>query len=106
MNQGHIRRVKLHVAYKATTKADLEEFVARVGQITSKKTCLVTLYERYSIDGELIQQVGIYGFIGNYNGRPMFIIHDSDGKLIDEANVYLNKTLENASYKTREVFVV
>lgn len=60
-------------------------------------------YERVSDSGDVIDRVGIYGFIKEYEGTVFFIIYDHNGSLIDEANYYLNKILLDSNYKKREM---
>jgi len=72
--------------------------------IRDKQTVIGTLYERLNSNGEIIQKEGVVGFIkqSTIKKHTYFMLVDKRGRLISEANYYLNKILENASYKNRE----
>ncbi|MBT2636590.1 site-specific integrase [Bacillus sp. ISL-39] len=72
--------------------------------IKDRQTKIGTLYERFDSEGKLIKQVGTLGFIkeSTIKKHKYFMLFDLRGKLIYEANYYLNSILENASYKNRE----
>lgn len=72
--------------------------------IRDKQSALGTIYIRYNRTGEIIQKEGVVGFIkeSTKTKHTYFILVDIRGRLIHEANYYLNKLLEKASYKNRE----
>ncbi|OLN21370.1 hypothetical protein BTO30_15340 [Domibacillus antri] len=75
-----------------------------MGVIKDKQTSLGTVYERYDSNNELIQKFGAIGFIKESPEKKMtyFIITDLNGKLIDDANIYLNEKIGDKKYKKRE----
>jgi integrase len=73
-----------------------------MGTIREVETSLGTLYERHNSKGEVIQQIGIIGFVKEYEGKVYFIITKLNGERIKEANIFLNDKIMNADYRKRE----
>ncbi|MFD1707527.1 tyrosine-type recombinase/integrase [Siminovitchia sediminis] len=63
-----------------------------------------TVYERYDSNNELIQKFGAVGFVkeSTEKNKTYFIITDLNGRLIDDANIYLNKTIGDAEHSKRQ----
>lgn len=74
-----------------------------MGVVKNRQMTFGTVYERYDSNWGLIDKIGAIGFIRNFDERTFFIIHDLNGKLIKEANYYLNETIAGDNYKKREL---
>lgn len=63
-----------------------------------------TVYERYDSNNELIQKFGAIGFVkeSTEKKKTYFIITDLNGRLLEDANIYLNKTIGDADHSKRQ----
>ncbi|MBM7607245.1 integrase/recombinase XerD [Lysinibacillus composti] len=73
-----------------------------MGLIKKVENELGTIYERYDSNNKLIQRAGAIGFSKEYEGNIYYIITDLNGIKINEANRFLNYSLEKVSEKKRE----
>ncbi|SFL70329.1 tyrosine-type recombinase/integrase [Pelosinus propionicus] len=75
-----------------------------MGVIKERQMKLGTIYERYDSKGNIIQTAGALGFVkeSTEKGFTYFMIMDLNGQLIEDANTYLNTTIQNSNYKKIE----
>ncbi|MBE4910196.1 site-specific integrase [Bacillus luteolus] len=73
-----------------------------MSKVLDRETSLGTVYERFDSDGELINKVGIFGFIQKSANCHYFVIFNESGNLLEEPNNYLNNIIVDEGYKKRE----